>query len=57
MLGKELDADGVQEISYWYSMWAHRRDGLWKGFAQVSLDPQEDIIALSYLQVFNGVTP
>ena len=57
VLGKELDADGVQEISYWYSMWAHRRDGLWKGFVQINLDPNEDIAALPYFPDFSGVTP
>ncbi|WP_420396285.1 DUF6932 family protein [Nioella sp.] len=33
----------VQMTSYWYSLWSHRKkDGLWKGFVQISLDPSED---------------
>jgi hypothetical protein len=49
VLGKTLDAFQIRQISYWYSMWSHRRDGLWKGFIQVSLDPAEDISALQTL--------
>ena len=36
-------------ISYWYSMWSHRRDGLWKGFVQVDLDSTYDTEAKSIL--------
>ncbi len=32
VLGRELAATDVKQISYWYSMWSHRRNGLWKGF-------------------------
>lgn len=49
VLGKTLDAFQIRLISYWYSMWSHRRDGLWKGFIQVSLDPAQDIDALQTL--------
>lgn len=49
VLGKYIDAFQVRQVSYWYSMWSHRRDGLWKGFIQVSLDPAEDIHALQTL--------
>lgn len=49
VLGKSIDAFQVRQISYWYSMWSHRRDGLWKGFIQVSLDPTEDVQALQTL--------
>jgi hypothetical protein len=41
-LGKELESPVVKEISYWYSMWSHRRDSLWKGFVQISLDQADD---------------
>lgn len=57
VLGKAMDADRVQEISYWYSMWSHRRNGLWKGFVQVSLDPSEDVAALPYFPIISGVAP
>lgn len=49
VLGKAIDAFQIRQISYWYSMWSHRRDGLWKGFIQVSLDPAQDIQALQTL--------
>lgn len=49
VLGKAIDAFQIRQLSYWYSMWSHRRDGLWKGFIQVSLDPAEDVQALQTL--------
>lgn len=37
-LGKPLDAFRLKLVSYWYSMWSHRRDDQrWKGFVQVEL--------------------
>ncbi|MDZ7853919.1 MAG: hypothetical protein U5L98_15055 [Halomonas sp.] len=32
----------VIRTSYWYSMWSHRRDDVWKGFLQVSLSPDPE---------------
>jgi hypothetical protein len=32
----------VEQTTYWYSMWSHRRDFTWKGFVQIDLDPRED---------------
>lgn len=41
-LGGALDARQLRAVTYWYSMWSHRRDGMWKGFAQLMLtDPSE----------------
>ena len=59
VLGKPTDAFQIRQISYWYSMWSHRRDGVWKGFIQVSLDPTEDILALQTLaaKLAAGTTP
>ena len=37
-----LTPDRVQLIAYWYSIFAHRRNGLWKGFTEVDLNPFED---------------
>ena len=34
---------------YWYSLWAHRRNHVWKGFLQVDLAPVEDAAALACL--------
>ena len=59
VLGEPSAARHVKQISYWYSMWSHRRDGMWKGFIQVDLDPQEDLAAAQILSVINtgGTTP
>lgn len=59
VLGKVMDASQIQQVSYWYSMWSHRRDALWKGFLQISLDPAEDSQALQILaaKVSAGVGP
>ena len=38
-LGAKLESAQIKNISYWYSMWSHRRDGLWKGVVPVNLDP------------------
>jgi len=59
VLGEPVSAPAVRQISYWYSMWSHRRNGIWKGFIQVDLDPQQDADARQVLwgaQV-GGATP
>jgi hypothetical protein len=58
VLGEPTAAHHIREISYWYSMWSHRRNGLWKGFIQVELDPQEDVEAGKILEAIQvgGVT-
>lgn len=59
VLGELFSARHIRKISYWYSMWSHRRDGIWKGFIQVDLDPQEDVDARQVLSVLQagGITP
>ncbi len=39
----------VGRAAYWYSIWAHRRDHLWKGFVQIDLSPLEDATAWANL--------
>jgi hypothetical protein len=39
----------ARESAYWYSIWAHRRSEVWKGFVQVDLGPTEDALAQSLL--------
>lgn len=39
----------VRGAAYWYSVWAHRRDHLWKGFVQIDLSPAEDAPARKML--------
>ena len=32
----------VNMSAYWYSMWSHTYDNVWKGFVQIDLDGSED---------------
>lgn len=39
-----LDVDAaflVSASAYWYGVWSHRRDGIWKGFVDVDLTPSD----------------
>lgn len=49
-LDRPLSKFDVRQTAYWYSMWSHRRDGIWKGFVQVDLDPATDVICGTLLQ-------
>jgi hypothetical protein len=40
---------------YWYGVWSHRRDRLWKGFLQVDLAPTDDADASKALATLNNV--
>ena len=55
VLGQPTDQWHVKNIAYWYSMWSHRRDGLWKGFVQVNLDPTQDSDAQAVLNHAWGI--
>lgn len=44
-LGVPLDEGCIGYVCYWYSMWSHRRSGVWKGFISVDLAPDEDATA------------
>jgi len=48
-LGDKLSKNQIVRISYWYSMWSHRRDGIWKGFIQVDLNQTLDYEVLKVL--------
>lgn len=39
----------AERFTHWYSMWSHRRDGVWKGYLQVDLSPSDDVAAWSAL--------
>lgn len=42
-LGAVANESFVRRVSYWYSMWSHRReDNVWKGFVEINLSPYED---------------
>ena len=49
ILGEPVNAASISRSTYWYSMWSHRRDGMWKGFVQIDLSPGEDTAALVIL--------
>jgi hypothetical protein len=39
----------IKRSTYWYSMWSHRRNQVWKGFVQIDLAPTEDAAAIAAL--------
>lgn len=43
----------ARQSAYWYSVWSHRRNQLWKGFVQVDLAPTEDGVAAATLVSLN----
>jgi hypothetical protein len=54
MLGLPVDDKRIKHITYWYGMWSHRRNGLWKGFVQIYLDPSQDTEANKILEINKG---
>lgn len=41
VLGGKATTQFVRQVTYWYSMWSHRKqDNAWKGFVEVDLIPQ-----------------
>lgn len=40
----------IERGTYWYSMWSHRRNQIWKGYVQVDLAPVEDAAARAALE-------
>lgn len=60
ILGLPMDCQSIKQVSYWYSMWSHRRDGIWKGFVQVDLASGQDIVAkqtVTQARLEPGVAP
>ncbi|MEO5378504.1 MAG: hypothetical protein H7832_12100 [Magnetococcus sp. DMHC-6] len=50
-----IDADSlVENATYWYSLWSHRRTGDWKGYLQIDLAPNEDEMAKQRLDSMRG---
>jgi len=49
-LGEPTEKRHIDLISYWYSMWSHKRDYTWKGFVQVDLSPNIDDAMNTILQ-------
>lgn len=43
VLGSVLTPYLIGNMTYWYSMWSHRKsDNMWKGFIQLDLTPTDD---------------
>lgn len=56
ILGQNLTPELIARITYWYSMWSHRKsDNMWKGFFQIELSPLEDAAAFSILTQNGGI--
>lgn len=49
LLGEPMGTTEVKKVSYWYSIWSHRRNGVWKGFIQINMDKDEDKAGMSLL--------
>ena len=49
-LNQKYDSSAIKIISYWYSMWSHTKNGIWKGFLQVALDNLQDEKAKELLE-------
>jgi hypothetical protein len=49
----------THQSAYWYSVWSHRRNHVWKGFVQIDLAPTEDAAAIATLASLatSGGTP
>jgi len=56
VLGQTLNYTLIQWITYWYSMWSHRKsDNLWKGYLEVPLSPEDDLQAIRLLNLKEGI--
>ena len=43
-LGSPTRRETVGVIAYWYGLWSHRRDGLAKGFVEVDLKADDELV-------------
>ncbi len=53
LLGEPFESRHVRQISYWYSFWSHRKNGIWKGFLKIDLSQNDDVLAAKVLN-FKG---
>jgi len=47
----------TRQSAYWYSMWSHRRNRVWKGFVEIDLAPADDAAGaatLASLSILGG---
>lgn len=47
----------VAQSAYWYSLWSHRRNTVWKGFLQIDLAPATDLLARQWLDRYDSPQP
>lgn len=43
----------IMQGTYWYSMWSHRRNSVWKGYVQIDLAPSSDVEASEALSKYD----
>lgn len=54
-LSQPMSPAAIKNITYWYSMWSHRKsDNMWKGFFQIPLSPNDDLNAFDLLANINA---
>lgn len=53
-LGSSMNASTPDQLAYWNQLWSHTREGVWKGFVEVPLDPAEDAAAGRMLALAPG---
>lgn len=41
----------IRQSAYWYSIWAHRRNQIWKGFVEIALANSDDADAAALLKL------
>ena len=44
----------ISHATYWYSLWSHTRNGLWKGYLQIDLSDVYDEPARHLLEEIDG---
>ncbi len=49
-LDETFDEYLLDNITYWYSIWSHNRDFVWKGFVHIALDEEGDLEAQALLE-------
>lgn len=56
----ELDQITPRELvswsAYWYSLWSHRRNQLWKGYVQVELEPENGDLIFDIDLITQGIS-
>jgi hypothetical protein len=43
----------IKRGAYWYSLWSHTRNAVWKGYIEIDLTPHDDTLAFAELQALD----